>query len=91
MTVAVYLLCGQHMGWPLDSTGFSRDHNAADEQRSSVVLAATLAFIVLAGLVPAIHAFLAVDGVYSEDVGGRDKPGQGGSRMTLNPKSASER
>ena|SRR5438876_12393449 len=29
------------------------------------------------GLGPAIHAFLPVDGVCSEDVGGRDKPGHG--------------
>jgi hypothetical protein len=33
--------------------------------------------LLLAGLVPAIHAFLAVDRVAFEDVGGRNKSGQG--------------
>jgi hypothetical protein len=33
----------------------------------------------LAGLVPAFHAFLPLGGVLGEDVGGRNKSGQGGS------------
>jgi hypothetical protein len=33
----------------------------------------------LAGLVLAIHAFSQLDRVFGEDVGGRTKPGQGGS------------
>jgi len=35
----------------------------------------------VAGLVPAIHAFFPFDGALGEDVGGRDKPGHGGSKV----------
>ena len=37
--------------------------------------------IPVAGLVPAIHAFFPFDGALGEDVGGRDTPGHGGSKV----------
>src|SRR5207244_10653011 len=56
-------------------------HGCPVEQVRLFVARPTQPGIPVAGLVPAIHAFFPFDGALGEDVGGRDKPGHGGSKV----------
>src|SRR5207237_7596175 len=58
-----------------------RIHGCPVEQVRLFVARTTQPGIPVAGLVPAIHAFFPFDGALGEDVGGRDKPGHGGSKV----------
>ena len=58
-----------------------RIHGCPVEQVRLFVARPTQPGIPVAGLVPAIHAFFPFDGALGEDVGGRDKPGHGGSKV----------